>query len=171
MESPQADRAAHHAFEECREELHRFLVRRLRGRQEIRDLMQEVYVRFLQTPQRELVRQPMAYLYRIAANLIHDVHARERLGAVTFDSEVVEETTERRADVWAGDLGDRLSAERQVERVLAQLPAMYQAVLLLRKRDGLSSAEIAKELGISKHTAEKYLYRAIAHFREAQWDL
>lgn len=155
----------------CRAQLHRFIARRLRDRQDVKDLIQEVYVRFLQTPQRELVRQPMAYLYRIAANLIQDVRSRERLGPVTYDSEVAEETTEHRAEVWAGDLSDRLSTEQQVERVLAQLPPMYQAVLLLRKRDGLSSAEIATELGISKHTAEKYLYRAIAHFREAEWDL
>jgi RNA polymerase sigma-70 factor (ECF subfamily) len=154
---------------ECQQELSRFFTRRLRNRQEVKDFVQEVYVRFLQVPQRELVRQPLAYLYRIAANLVHDSHQRDRQGRLTYDSEIVDQMTDSEAHSGSDDLGDRIDAERQVRRVLAQLPSMYQAVLLLRKRDGLSSTEIARKLGISHHTAEKYLYRAIAHFRAADW--
>lgn len=157
-------------LEECRVQLQRFLSRRLRREQDVKDLVQEVYVRFLQTPRRAVVRHPLAYLYRIAANLLHDMRLRERQGRVTFNSELAEQEAESRMDSWTSDTSDRLSAQREVQSVLQQLPALYQAVLLLRKRDGLSCSEIAQQLGISKFTVEKYLYRAIVHFKEADWD-
>jgi RNA polymerase sigma factor (sigma-70 family) len=153
-----------------RAELQHFLARRLRHSQDATDLLQDVYVRFLQAPQRDLVRQPLAYLYRIASNLIRDFQARQQHGPVSYDSQAVDEITEHPADVWRDDLGDPMSARQTLEKTLGELPSIYQSVLLLRKRDGMSSAEIAKELGISKHTAEKYLYRAIAHFRAAHWE-
>lgn len=155
------------ALEACRARLHRFLMRRLKRRIDTRDLLQEVYMRFLQTPDHDLIREPMAYLYRVAANLAHDVELRERQSLVTFDSEAAEEASEATADIWKDDVADPLSAEQSLEKLLGHLPAIYQAVLLLRKRDGLSCEQIAHELGISKHTAEKYLYRAIAQVRMA----
>lgn len=158
------------SLEECRARLHVFLSRRLRREQDVKDLVQEVYLRFLQAPQRALIRQPLAYLYRIAANLLHDMRVRDRHGYVTFNSELAEQQAEYRSEAWQSDSFEQLSAQRDVERVLGQLPPLYRAVLLLRKRDGLSCAEIARELGISKFTAEKYLYRAVAHFKEADWD-
>lgn len=149
----------------CRASVRRFLLRRLWPGQDARDLLQEVYVRFLQAPQRELVREPLAYLYRIAANLVQDVQQREQHGPVTYDSEMADERAEQPADIWRDELGEPLNAQQELTAALEQLPAIYQAVLILRKRDGLSTVEIAKELGISKHTAEKYLYRAIAHLK------
>ncbi len=155
------------ALETCRARLHRFLLRRLRRRDDTRDLLQEVYVRFLQTPDHDLIREPMAYLYRVAANLVHDTQQRERQGLVTFDSLAVDEAAEHSSDIWRDELAEPLNAQQSLETLLEQLPEIYQAVLLLRKRDGLSCVEIARRLGISRHTAEKYLYRAIAHVRMA----
>jgi RNA polymerase sigma-70 factor (ECF subfamily) len=126
-----------------------------------------VYVRFLQTPDHDLIREPMAYLYRVAANLVHDVQGRERHDPVTFDSKVMDEASEVAADLWRDEVADPVSAQQSLESLLSGLPEIYQAVLLLRKRDGLSCEQIAQELCISKHTAEKYLYRAIAQIRMA----
>jgi RNA polymerase sigma factor (sigma-70 family) len=47
------------------------------------------------------------------------------------------------------------------------LPPIYQSILLMRKRDGLSHGEIAQKLGISIHTVRKYLTRAITECRKA----
>jgi RNA polymerase sigma-19 factor, ECF subfamily len=154
------------SLEACRARLHHFLARRLRREQDVHDLVQDVYVRFLQTPHRAAVREPIAYLFRIAANLLHDTHMRAQRPWVTYSSELADAQAEHPGDVWKDEVGDRISAAQEVEQALQQLPAIYQSVLLLRKRDGLSCADIAKTLGISKFTAEKYLYRAIAHFKE-----
>jgi len=54
-----------------------------------------------------------------------------------------------------------------LENILSGLPAIYQSILLMRKRDGLKHAEIAQKLGISIHTVRKYLTRAITECRKA----
>jgi len=67
------------------------------------------------------------------------------------------------------DAGAHIDAPEQLEYVLRQLPPMYRAVLLLRKRDGMSYAEIAQKLKLSVHTVKKYLARAVVQCRAADW--
>jgi RNA polymerase sigma factor (sigma-70 family) len=161
---------AKRAVEQYRVELHRFLTRRLHSSQDAGDLAQDVYLRFLQLPDTDLIRQPQAYLYRIASNLVYEYRLREKRRDVVCDPAVLEELAEDTADSWIPTLDERLSTGQQLERVLQQLPETYRAILLLQKRDGLSYAEIAKRLGLSVHTVQKYLFRALAHCRAADWD-
>ena len=159
------------AYRQYRAGLQRFLMRRLHDAQNVQDLSQEAYLRLLRVEDAELVRKPQAYLYRIASNLVYEFKLRERQDPVTFDSEAVERIAEKTADDRPTDeLGERLSTERQLEKVLDQLPPLYRSVFILRKRDGLSLAEIAQQLGISVHTVKKYLFRAVMQCRAADWD-
>jgi RNA polymerase sigma-70 factor (ECF subfamily) len=163
---------ASYAIEQHQPGLYRFLIRRLRGAEDAQDLAQDVYLRFLQVQHNELVRQPQAYLYRIAANLVSEFSLRRKNHPVTYDSRAVQNRTEHPDDIWTDEVGESLNRQQelqQLEHVLTQLPAAYQAVLLLRTRDGLSRDEIAKELGLSPQTVKKYLFRAIAHCRAARW--
>jgi RNA polymerase sigma factor (sigma-70 family) len=160
------------AIEKHQPALYRFLMRRLGGNEEARDLAQDVYLRFLQSPHNALVRQPQAYLYRIAANLVNEYALRQKREQVTYDSDAVQELHEHTGDAWTDEPGDQLNREQEVarlERVLGQLPAVYQAVLVLRTRDGLTREAIARELGLSPQTVKKYLFRAVAHCRTADW--
>lgn len=157
-------------FDRYRQQLQRFLVRRLRSSQDARDLAQEVYLRLLRVPDPSLVRQPQAYLYRIAANVVYEYRIREQHEPVLFDSEALEAIAEHPAETDRDEMANRLDAQRQLEGLLNQLPPLYRAILLMQKRDGLSYAEIAKELGLSIHTVEKYLFRALALVRAAKWE-
>lgn len=157
-------------LEQYRTELHRFLTRHLHSAQDAGDLAQDVYLRFLQLPHNDLVRQPQAYLYRIAANLVYEYRLKERRRDVACDPDLLENIAEQSADITEDGLEERLSTHQQLERVLRQIPPIYRAVLLLQKRDGLSYAEIAQELGLSVHTVQKYLFRALAHCRAADWE-
>ena len=49
--------------------LTRYLRRRLPGRIDPEDLAQEVYVRLLRVEQLEQIKEPQAYLYRVASNV------------------------------------------------------------------------------------------------------
>lgn len=149
--------------------LHRFLTRRLRSAHHAQDLAQEVYLRLLRVEDSELVRQPQAYLYRIASNLAYEFQLREKKAPVTFDSEVLDHLAEHPLEPLTDELGERLGASQQLEHVLMQLQPMYRAVFILRKRDGLSYPEIAKALDLSVHTVKKYLARAIVQCRAADW--
>jgi RNA polymerase sigma factor (sigma-70 family) len=162
------------AIEEHHPGLYRFLIRRLRGMQDAEDLAQDVYLRFLQVRHDDQVRQPQAYLYRIAANLVNEFSLRRKSQRVTYDSRAVQLRTDHPDDVWTDEVSEELSREQELEvlgRVLAQLPKAYQAVLLLRTRDGLSREQIAQRLGLSPQTVKKYLFRAVAHCRAARWTI
>ena len=116
------------------------------------------------------MRRPQAYLYRIAANLVYEYKLRERRRDVACDPEVLEELAERATEVWGDGADERLSTDQQLDRLLRKLPPTYRAVLILQKRDGMSYAEIATTLGLSVHTVQKYLFRALAQCRTARWD-
>ncbi len=141
-------------------------MRRLRSAQQAQDLAQEAYLRLLRVERAELIRQPRAYLYRIAVNLVTEFRLRSQRDPVMYDSETLTEIAERTAE--ASSEGERSGDAREVERLLEQLPPLYRAILVLRKRDGLSYAEIAQQLGISVHTVKKYLARAVAKCRLAR---
>ena len=68
--------------------LHRFLVGRLRNREDAGDLAQEAYLRYLQLPDSSVVRKPSDYLFRIAFNLISEWRLRRDRSAVTSRTSV-----------------------------------------------------------------------------------
>jgi RNA polymerase sigma-70 factor (ECF subfamily) len=159
---------ARSAFEQYRLALHRYLMRRVHSEETARDLAQEAYLRLLRVHDAETVHKPLAYLYRIAANVVYEFRLRERNERVSFDSQALEQLAEHPQEL-ADELAERLSTQQQLEHVLAQLPPLYQAVFVLRKRDGMSYPEIARTLQISVHTVKKYLARAIVQCRAADW--
>jgi len=159
---------AGNACEHYHADLHRFLMRRLRSAQHAQDLAQEAYLRLLRVERADLVRQPRAYLYRIAANLVSEFRLREQREPVAYDSELLEEAA-RRADASSiEEHGEQLADVQEVESLMRGWPPLYQAIFVLRKRDGLSYQEIAEELDISIHTVKKYLARALAMCRHAR---
>jgi RNA polymerase sigma-70 factor (ECF subfamily) len=159
---------AGNACEQYHAELHRFLMRRLRSVQHAQDLAQEAYLRLLRVERTELVRMPRAYLYRIAVNLVSEFRLREQRELITYDSDALEEAAERASDAGPDEQGDKVADAQQIDSVLGRLPPLYLAILVLRKRDGLSYQEIAQQLDVSIHTVKKYLARALAICRQAQ---
>jgi RNA polymerase sigma-70 factor (ECF subfamily) len=154
---------------EYREHLQQFLVRRVRRAQDVQDLAQEVYLRLLRVQEPGYLREPLAYLYRTAANVVYEF-IRSRREHVMFDSEAADRAASRADNPKSDEIGDRLGYERELERVLAALPPLQQTILVLQKRDGLSYEEIAAKLDLSVHTVEKYLFRALATIRSTNWD-
>jgi RNA polymerase sigma factor (sigma-70 family) len=62
------------------------------------------------------------------------------------------------------DAQQRLS---RLESTLASLPPKFSTTLLLHRFRGMSIAEIAKQLGVSRPAAKKYLAKALSHCRDA----
>lgn len=60
------------------EDLVRFLARRVRAGVDARDLAQEAYVRLLRLDRKDLIREPLAYVYRVASNLLHEFELKRR---------------------------------------------------------------------------------------------
>lgn len=149
-------------FQAYGSQLHGFLVRRLRRDQDAADVAQEVYIRLLRLGTSELVRQPHAYVYFVASQVVADFQMRASQHPVVYDSDAVERTFERPEDLQLDEIADRLQTQQELKRLLCKLSATHRNVLLLRKRDGLSLEEIAEKLGFSVHTVKKYLCQANA---------
>jgi RNA polymerase sigma factor (sigma-70 family) len=153
-------------YEEYGVELERFLGRRAPSAEDARDLAQNVYLRLLQIPRDQVVRNPQGFMYRIARNIAHEFRLRDRNNPVVCDSDLVEEFDARTAEEDTIDPAHRLNLEREIQQLLDTLPKNYKACLLMRKRLGMSPDEIAKELGLTRKTVQRYLIRAMAHFRK-----
>ncbi|MCY1186657.1 hypothetical protein D9M73_275500 [compost metagenome] len=53
-----------------------------------------------------------------------------------------------------------------IERALAQLPLNCRKVFIWQKLEGLTQAEIAERMGLTKNMVEKYMIRTLRHLRE-----
>lgn len=146
-------------------DLVRFIARRLRSVADARDLAHEAYVRLLRFKRKDSIRDPQAYLYRIAVNILYEFELKKKADAVGLarcaECQVAEADSGRpEHDVEA------LQAARRIETVLGELSPRCRAVFLLYRRDGLSYKEIGARIGISTHMVKKYLTRGLRHCRK-----
>lgn len=117
------------------------------------DITSEVFVRVWAAAGPVRHHTVRAYLFTIARNLYRDSWRRSRRRG-PLDEEVRDE---------------RASAERQAEdrselgfvwSVMAELPETDRALLLMRAREELSYADIARALGVSVAAAKVRVHRA-----------
>lgn len=164
---PQPEAPTEHSLAEYLPGLHRYLLRRLRGAVDAEDLAQVVYLRFLQAPNLERIREPQAYLYRIAVNAVSEYLLRRKSERVTYDSVVAEQ---RSGELKTEDASEEVEAEQLFRRVVQELPSTHRAVLVLYAQEGLSLEHISARLGLNEPTVRKYLRHALARFRAADWN-
>jgi RNA polymerase sigma-70 factor (ECF subfamily) len=149
-------------FRRCSPALHAYLRRRLNGSSEAADLTQEIFERFLRGDRSARARNPYAYLFGIASNVVADARMAREREVVVYDSEVVEEAGQALsgADAVAG-----LALEEELLRGLETLPEAHRAALLLTKRDGLSCKEAAARMGTTEGSVRVYVCEARARLR------
>ncbi len=149
---------------EHNDDLIRFISRRVRSAADARDVAQEAYVRLLRLERTDLIREPRAYLYRIAANVLYEFQLKQRsdqAGLVRWHSELG-----TAAAAGADPEIELLAMRRSMESALAQLSPKCRAVLILHRRDGLTYDEIAEQIGISASMVKKYLIQGLRHCRK-----
>jgi RNA polymerase sigma factor (sigma-70 family) len=145
--------------------LRAYLNKRMRSRLDAEELAQEVYLRLLRVPDLKAVRNPEAYLFTIAGNLLKEHGSKQlRRGlAVQPDDPAVEaQLSELRCPA------EELDRQRRVLRlatVLQELSPKCRAVVALHFWQGLSYEEVAARLGCSPHNVKKYVCQALAHCR------
>ena len=143
-------------------DLYFFLLSRLRNEQDAKDVVQEVYLRLLRLGSGELVRDPHAYVYFVASQVLAQFRMRAKLSPLVYDSALLRSADRHPAEVGQDGVADRWLALAEVEELLTSLPAMHRKVFMLRKVDDLSWTQIAERLKISVHTVKKYLCEANA---------
>lgn len=147
-------------FGEQREALLRFLLRRVGNASLAEDLTQETGLRALGAGAAASIENPRAYLFRIASNLALDHQRHRRQGVELEDAEALGRAVPDRAPspeavaLHRGELARLLAA-------VQELPPRCREVFVLAKFDGLSYAEIARRLGISRNTVITHMVAAL----------
>lgn len=134
----------------------------LRTESDAQDVSQEVYLRLLRVPEDRVIDHPRAYLFRVAANVVNDWRAGQRL-LETRPPEALEEIP---APEDTGESYDQRLQSERVGRAIASLPPVYRATLLLKVQHGLTYGEIATHLGVSERMVKRYVVKAYARMRE-----
>lgn len=144
-----------------------YFLRRVSHRWDAQDLVQEVYVRLLraQPGGDDPVRDPEAYLFTVAANLVKE-HAQLRHRA-PMSTDGMEEVIERLATPCeAGADLDRDLRRKRLSALIGRLSPKCRAVLVMHYRDELSYKQIAGELAISVNMVKKYIVKGLAACRQ-----
>lgn len=142
-------------------ELRRYLSRRLGNPDDAADAAHDAIVRFLETD--TAVLQPRAYLYRSAVNAATDAY-RRRVTHEMVPLEAVQEPAASPEDPEA--LLQASQCISMLEAALAELPLKCRQVFVWQRLDGLTQAEIAERMGLSKNMIEKYMIRTMRHLRQ-----
>ena len=152
-------------FAAQRARLHAYIQRRIRNKHDLEDIAQEAFLRLLRVPNLDLVRDPIAYLFTIAGNVIKENRIADDRAtrAVRIDDEDVYEQLGEYLDI-EGDM-DHDSRVARLKEVLPQLPDKTYATVMLQYFRGYSYQEIADLLGISTHTVKKHHSSALVFCR------
>ena len=137
--------------------LFRFLIGLIGNEAEVKDVLQEVFIRLAKDPNiLRGVRSPRAYLCQMAYRMAID-QIRRRTTRQKCDDRVSRETT---GEVLPPESEMDLNWQKQiVEQSLASLPHEQRAVVLLKVWEDLTFAEIGTTLSISPETAaSRYRY-------------
>ena len=149
----------------------------LRALHEVDDILQEVFLSAARNMDQFTYRSPgsfMAWLLRIADHAIVDLarhqnrkkrHAEEML---RFRSE----SNPTGPDPVDSKTPSRLFAQEEAFQLLLSrldlLPPDYRQVILLSKFEGLSTQEVATQMGKSREAVALLLHRAVKQFRKLE---
>lgn len=115
------------------------------------DIVQEAFVRLLQTDTSKLqAQQVRAYLFRIATNLMHD--HRRRAGREVHDDDATLEMPDPAVDT--------IAVRLDVGKAFDRLPPNQRMLLWLAYVEGYEHREIAGLMGLREKSVRVLLFRA-----------
>ncbi|MEO1261987.1 MAG: sigma-70 family RNA polymerase sigma factor [Bacteroidota bacterium] len=154
------------AFRQCYEDvfqrIHDFFCHRTRDRETAKDLVHDFFLKLFANWERySSASAPDAYLFALARNLLID-HYRKSLNAELATDPATMELPEQGSDV------NHLREDKMdaIHQAIAQLPVQRQQIFKMKKLQGLTSEEVADQLGLSKRTVENQVYRAMNALRK-----
>ncbi len=142
-----------------------YLQRFFSSTRDIEDVLQDTYIRAIETEKVTEIHSPKAYLYKICKNLALNHHAK-----------AAQKLTDYIADFdYSNVLKSEISLEDRAEQEerfmlfchsVKQLPPQCRRAFVLKKVYGLTSKEIAERLNIKVSTVDKHLSRGLSLCRD-----
>jgi RNA polymerase sigma factor (sigma-70 family) len=150
--------------------LERYLARKLGNPADAAEVAQEAFLRIFRLQHPERLDNARAFLFQVASNLAVDQLRRRSLHFRFLKTERQYIGGDELPDLNAGAASPEhiLSAREKLERIyqaIDTLPTKCRQAFLLHRNTGLSYSEIARELGVSVSSVEKYILQALKHCR------
>lgn len=138
--------------------LHNWLWRKLGCRSGAADLAQDTFLRVFTAGAVQGLREPRAYLTRVAHNLLanhwrHVALERDYLAALAAEPDGVAASPEQQAEM--------IETLFAIDQMLLGLPTKARIVFLLAQFEGLPYAQIGAQLHISERMVKKYMAQAM----------
>lgn len=150
------------------QELLNYFARMVRSRDTAADLVHEAYARVLALQRGgEGVAQPRALLYRTARNLLIDQHRRHVARGTLHADDSLPDVVDLPAPAACEPEAAFTSAQGVASMIatIESLPLRCREAFILHKFDGLSQAEVAVQMGISRKMVEQHIQRAMVACR------
>lgn len=152
--------------------LERFLTRKLDNPADAAEVAQETFIRLYRLEHPDQLDNARAFLFQVASNLAVDQLRRRSLHFRFLKAETRDsgegELPEGAADSASPE--QILSSQEKLARIyeaVDRLPEKCRQAFLLHRNSGLSYGDIAKELGVSVSSVEKYILQALKECRRA----
>ena len=133
----------------------------LKSEADAEELVQDVFMKIWE--KRSELKENLSfksYIFTIAFNIIRKHFVKKTLTTKYFVQQVVED-----ADLSTIQYIDYKSIKEAIDRLVDQLPARRKEVFTKSRFEGLSTKEIAEELGTSPKTVENQLGEALKFIR------
>lgn len=145
---------------ESRAALVRYLQRRTSDRATAEDLAHETLVRYLASTPATPLREPQAFLRRIANNLLISDWRRARTAPhePLSDKLITDDADPEHQAIASSEVA-------RLRRILDSMPAKRREVLMRRRLHGESYEEISQHMGLSLAAIEKHMTRALLTLR------
>lgn len=147
----------------------RWLTRKLGDAETARDVAQSAYLRVWRHAETSQIDNPQALIFKAAANLAaNEFRARKRRRAVRIETTAADEA--RLSEV----PGSRPSPESELESkqllaasvaVIEALPPQVRRAFILSRFEGKNYRDIARAMGVSESSVEKYIIQALRVLR------
>jgi RNA polymerase sigma factor (sigma-70 family) len=148
-------------------ELKRFVAKKVGGRQDPDDVVQDIYKALLHSQPRIAVQNPRAWIWKIAWRVLNDAFQREtrrRKQSVPLGPKELEALANRDQFGMSSGIDAQIEAAEELLSVLEGLPLACQIAIVRSRRDGWSYEQIGRELGVSSNMVKKHITRALTHF-------
>ncbi|MDM3870857.1 sigma-70 family RNA polymerase sigma factor [Porticoccus sp. W117] len=145
-----------------------FLSKRLKNREDAEDIAQSTFLRLYTMDNPERVDNPRAFLFQVAANMSVDQLRRQARMNNYLDKEHAKVESEPSA---SSDSPDQLLEAQQksadIYHVIESMPSNVRQAFMLSRTRNLPYGEIAKLMGVSVSSVEKYILEALKQCRQA----
>jgi RNA polymerase sigma factor (sigma-70 family) len=155
----------------------RFLARRMNSREDAEDIAQAAFIRLYTLDDPSKLSNAKAFLFQVAANMSIDQLRRKVLHQNYLEREGAKPPSD--SSMAASATFENIPLEREMEaketlrfiyQSLEGLPQNPRQAFILNRAKGLTYEEIAKQMGVSVSSVEKYILEALKHLRSALAD-